>query len=246
MKIYTLFLAAFFLLGSLNAQTFQTLRLKYAITQKVFNTNENGQLRLVAKQERTGFYFKKKNQYFFYSTPADTISRVETEVSANNFASASFLTDSLQQVHYRNTDSMFNLVLIRRAGQNRVNRFDLWKGEQKWEIKTETKRIGTFNCQKAIWKDDGFLVAEIWFAPDIPVYYGLQNYNDVPGMIVEATQFYPHIEYKLLEYVADAEVKEDEILPLYLQVRPNYMSRESYEQSLIRLRALRKTQGRIN
>ena len=114
------------------------------------------------------------------------------------------------------------------------------------EIKSETKKIGTFNCQKAIWKDDGFLVAEIWFAPDVPVYYGLQNYNEVPGMIVEATQFYPHIEYKLLEYVADAAVKEEEILPDYLRVQPNYLSRESYEQNLKRLRNLRKTQGRIN
>lgn len=246
MKAYKLFLAAFFLLQSLSAQNFQTLRLKYGITQKFFNTNENGQLKLIAKQEKLGFYLKRGNQYLFYATPLDTVSSASQETGATSQASVSFLTDSLQQVQYRDIDSMYNLIMIERAGQRRVNRFDLWKGEQKWEIKNETKKIGTFNCQKAIWKDDGFLVAEIWFAPDITVYYGLQNYNEVPGMIVEATQFYPHIEYKLLEYVADAAVKDEEILPVYLRVRPNYLSKESYEQNLKRLRSLRKTQGRIN
>ena len=245
MRTYLLFIT-FFLLQSLYAQKFETLRLEYAITQKIFNSNENGEQRLVGKQEKLGHYLKKGNQYFFYSTLLDTISTASQQFGPNAQASVSFLTDSLQQVQYRNVDSMYNLVMIQRAGQQRVNRFDLWKGEQKWEMKNETKKIGTFNCQKAIWKDDGFLVAEIWFAPDIPVYYGLQNYNEVPGMIVEATQFYPHIEYKLLEFVADAKVKDHEILPSYLRVNANYMSRESYEQNLKRLRNLRKTQGRIN
>jgi GLPGLI family protein len=246
MKTLNLLPLLLILTSKLFAQPFQTLRLKYAITQKIFNTNENGQSRLIGKQDRVGYYFKRGNQYFFYSSPLDTVSITDQQAGGNFQATVSFLTDSLQQVQYRNTDSMFNLVMIHRSSQQRVNKFDLWKGEQKWEIKSETKKIGTFNCQKAIWKDDGFLVAEIWFAPDIPVYYGLQNYNEVPGMIVEATQFYPHIEYKLLEYVADATVKEEEILPDYLRVHPNYLSRESYEQNLKRLRNLRKTQGRIN
>lgn len=234
------------ILFNLHAQNFRTLRLKYAMTQKVFNTNENGQSILVGKQEKIGHYIKKGSQYLFYVTPVDTISVSTLQIGAGSQATVNFMTDSLQQVQYRNTDSMFNLVMISRSGQRRVNRFDLFKAEQKWEIINETKKVGSFVCQKAIWKDDGFLVAEIWFAPDIPVYYGLQNYNEVPGMIVEAMQFYPHIEYKLIEYVADAEVKDEEIFPTYLRVSPNYMSRESYEQNLKRLRTLRKTQGRIN
>lgn len=234
------------ILFNLHAQNFRTLRLKYAMTQKVFNINENGQSILVGKQEKIGHYIKKGSQYLFYVTPVDTISVSTLQIGASSQATVNFMTDSLQQVQYRNTDSMFNLVMISRLGQRRVNRFDLFKAEQKWEITNETKQIGSFDCQKAIWKDDGFLVAEIWFAPNIPVYYGLQNYNEVPGMIVEATQFYPHIEYKLIEYVADAEVKDEEVFPAYLRVSPNYMSRESYEQNLKRLRTFRKTQGRIN
>ncbi|RXK59334.1 GLPGLI family protein [Lacibacter luteus] len=246
MKHFSSLLVTIISIQILYSQSLNTLKLKYTVTQKKFNINEEGQSRLIAKQERLGFYFKVGSQYFFYSTPFDTTSIVNQEVVGNNRASVSFLKDSLQQVQYRNTDSMFNLVMIQRSGQQRVNRFDLVKGEQKWEIKPETKKVGTFQCQKAVWIDDGFLVAEIWFAPDVPVYFGLQNYNEVPGMIVEATQFYPHIEYKLIEYVADAEVKDDEIFPAYLRVSPNYMSRENYEQNLKRLRTLRKTQGRIN
>jgi len=246
MKQYFILLLIIFLNIKLSGQTPQTLRLKYAIKEKYFNTSEDGKSTLIAKQDKLGFYFKKGNQFFFYSTPIDTISTVSVQTGANISANVSLLKDSLQQVQYRNTDSMFNLVMISRSGQRRVNRFDLFKAEQKWEILNETKKIASFDCQKAIWKDDGFLVAEIWFAPGVPVYYGLQNYNEVPGMIVEATQFYPHIEYKLIEYVADAEVKDDEIFPAYLRVSPNYMSRESYEQNLKRLRTLRKTQGRIN
>ena len=120
---------------------------------------------LVAKQEKSGFYLKRGNQYLFYATPLDTISSASQETGATTQASVSFLTDSLQQVQYRDIDSMYNLIMIERAGQRRVNRFDLGKGEQKWEIKTETKKIGTFNCQKAIWKDDGFLVAEMGAFP---------------------------------------------------------------------------------
>jgi len=70
--------------------------------------------------------------------------------------------------------------------------FNLEIGKVKWEITNETKKIGKFNCYKAIGlfekssfinRKDEKIIA--WFTPDIPFNFGPKYYNGLPGLIVK-------------------------------------------------------------
>ncbi|MFN4285144.1 MAG: GLPGLI family protein [Lacibacter sp.] len=221
-----------------------TLKLTYDITQKSFRTDPKGIKHLISQQKMLGYFIKKDNRYFFYATPLDTGTAIKNNIGSNYYVSDTYLKDSLQMVQYRDADSGYQIVSIPRAGSPILNRFPIIWGYQKWKILPETKKIGTFQCQKAIWYDDGEPAAEIWFTPDIPVYFALQNFNEVPGLVVEATLLYPHIEFKLLEYQANVPVREEEVFPAYMRGKANIFSKEDYLRGQQRIRNLRKTQGR--
>jgi GLPGLI family protein len=227
-------------------QSPSTLRLQYTVVNKIYQADAKQNSVLIAQQELIAKFYKKGNCYFFYATPIDTGTTINSNMGNDVYANASFKKDSLQMVQYRNTDSAFNLIYLQRGEKKLLNRFPIVKGFQKWSVLPQTKKIGSFNCQKAVWKDDGDIVAEIWFAPDIPVFYGLQNFDEVPGLIIEATLMYPHIEFKLVKYEANIPLKEEELLPIYMRGTPNLLSKEDYLNAQERLRKLRRTQGRLN
>jgi GLPGLI family protein len=54
----------------------------------------------------------------------------------------------------------------------------------KWELVPETKKIGEFNCQKAIgiFRGRDYVA---WFANDVPVSFGPWKLNGLPGLILE-------------------------------------------------------------
>ena len=67
---------------------------------------------------------------------------------------------------------------------------------EKWEIKNETKTIGTYLCYKAV-AYESFInrkgepkTREIigWFAPALPYSFGPKTFNGLPGLILELTE----------------------------------------------------------
>lgn len=70
--------------------------------------------------------------------------------------------------------------------------FNLQIGKVKWEITNENKRIGKFNCYKAIGlfekssfinRKDEKIIA--WFTPELPFNFGPKYYNGLPGLIIK-------------------------------------------------------------
>ena len=55
-----------------------------------------------------------------------------------------------------------------------------------WELLNETKKINSFNCQKARGNFRGRIYT-VWFTNDIPVSLGPWKLNGLPGLILEAT-----------------------------------------------------------
>lgn len=55
-----------------------------------------------------------------------------------------------------------------------------------WELLNETKKINSFNCQKARGNFRGRTYT-VWFTNDIPVCLGPWKLNGLPGLILEAT-----------------------------------------------------------
>ncbi|MBF4466836.1 GLPGLI family protein [Flavobacterium sp. LC2016-12] len=66
----------------------------------------------------------------------------------------------------------------------------------KWEIKNDTKKIGTYLCYKAVTqrtfvnKKGEHKTREIicWFAPALPYSYGPKTFYSLPGLILELTE----------------------------------------------------------
>ena len=76
-----------------------------------------------------------------------------------------------------------------------VGQFLISKKSIIWEITQETKKIGSYNCFKAIIKDTLNTKKKTiaWFTPKIPVSFGPKEYNGLPGLILE-------LEHSLLRY----------------------------------------------
>lgn len=55
-----------------------------------------------------------------------------------------------------------------------------------WEFTNETKKIGKYNCYKAIKKCNSCDTAEeVWFTPEIAAPFGPLGYSGLPGLILE-------------------------------------------------------------
>lgn len=53
----------------------------------------------------------------------------------------------------------------------------------KWKMTGQTKQVGDYFCQKAIYQDTTQEIV-VWFSPMIPVTAGPDNYGGLPGMIL--------------------------------------------------------------
>jgi GLPGLI family protein len=79
---------------------------------------------------------------------------------------------------------------------NMVGKFLIIKKPIEWEITQELKKIGNYNCFKAIKKDtvNSNKKTIAWFTPQIPVSFGPKEFNGLPGLILELK--HPKISYR--------------------------------------------------
>ena len=65
-----------------------------------------------------------------------------------------------------------------------------------WEIHNDTKKIGTYICNKAIGSFRGREYTA-WFTRDIPVEFGPWKFNGLPGLIIEVVEKGMHVHFVL-------------------------------------------------
>lgn len=71
-------------------------------------------------------------------------------------------------------------------------------GTVKWKITGEKKKIGKYICFKALSIIDSKqtfgmehkLPVEAWYTPEIPISFGIQKFNGLPGLMLELTTAY--------------------------------------------------------
>ncbi|WP_299217898.1 GLPGLI family protein [uncultured Aquimarina sp.] len=68
-----------------------------------------------------------------------------------------------------------------------------------WELTGETKKVGSFICQKASLDFHGRKY-QVWFTTEIPVIFGPLNLNGLPGLIVEVIEENGFCSIKLLSF----------------------------------------------
>jgi GLPGLI family protein len=82
---------------------------------------------------------------------------------------------------YKNYDT--NLSVIKTTINNTTYLINEQLNKKKWEITKEYKKIGKYNCKKAISKNEnGAVVA--YFTDEIPLSEGPSIYGDLPGLII--------------------------------------------------------------
>ncbi len=83
---------------------------------------------------------------------------------------------------YFNSNEKYQIQKISVADET----FLVRKKPLNWKIIKETKVIGKYNCLKAILLDQNNEETKTiaWFTPDIPVNFGPNFYNNLPGLIV--------------------------------------------------------------
>jgi len=103
-----------------------------------------------------------------------------------------------------------------------------------WKIENETKKIGNFNCKKAMTDFRGHTYTA-WFTEDIPVSYGPWKLNGLPGLILEAydtnKEFY--VYFKSVEYpVSNLKVPSKLNIPNYDQRNLRWINNLEYKSFL--------------
>lgn len=118
----------------------------------------------------------------------------------------------------------YHFMVIKDTKEKKTNRFtvilrDLYKisGKSpifKWEISNVTKKIGDYNCQKAILAYSG-RTWEAWFTGDIALQNGPYIFDGLPGLIVYMKDTGNNYEFSF------TGIKKDETTNIhYLSARP--------------------------
>lgn len=104
------------------------------------------------------------------------------------------------------------------TGENQVRQFmkgipfavqDQWPTIE-WQIKPETKMIGSFACQKAIGSFRGRRYM-VWFTPEIPLPIGPWKLGGLPGAILEARDVSEQVQFLFTRYELDKEAGSTEL-----------------------------------
>ena len=136
-----------------------------------------------------GFSLSKKSSELFVADGFslfiwnDTISKVEENETEENLLKFTIeLSDSIGTLNYysKKEDS----ILTRSVGLDEVHVVKEKRTAIAWELHPETKTIGKFTCNKASSTFRG-RTYEVWYTPEIPVFYGPWKLHGLPGLVME-------------------------------------------------------------
>lgn len=186
------------------------------------------QTKLLGNNELNGdavlFFGKKKSVYIHKATPTE--SRVKDEgvlidvVTGDEEGFPIFKNLQKNEVIYKTT---FGLVKKRCVITDKLPSIA-------WEIQKESKKIGKYECQKAVGEFAG-RTYDVWFTTKIPIRTGPHKLAGLPGLILEATSRDGRVQFlfKSLELSTNLDYK---ITPPSEKMK--YNSKEEYESALLK------------
>lgn len=125
-------------------------------------------------------HFNSKYSTFFYIKSLEDSSENNTDenFTASFFGENTYFTD-LKSKSVLKDNSFLENKLIKQPILN-------------WNITSETKKIGNYNCYKAttietVERDNKISKTKVvvWFTSEIPINFGPKNYNGLPGLVLE-------------------------------------------------------------
>lgn len=189
----------------------QTLVARYSISKPVVGP-EN---KILATLTSVGYLFRDGGRYLYYEKPnyldkyPDGTIVIQTDASHSSVYNVCM--DTLQFIHYTNTDSLFTVhrphynSATHAAGVNYKQQYEA--DYFTWVILPETKVISGIKCQKATMSIRGNLQWVIWFTPKVKVQCGVNGTIGVPGLIVEAECPPLKTSYELMDFSESVPLK---------------------------------------
>lgn len=127
-------------------------------------------------------YYDNNKSYFHWNNT----SKKDSDVQANDFGNYEFeivITDSIGTIN--KTNYLTNRMFTRELQFKDVLLLNEKKPEIQWQLKSDTKKIGNYICNKAIGKFRGRIYT-VWYTPEIPLPIGPWKLQGLSGAIIEA------------------------------------------------------------
>ncbi|WP_397444710.1 GLPGLI family protein [Polaribacter sp. R77954] len=126
-----------------------------------------------------------------------------------------------KQVYYNSLNEKIIIYQTQTWGDqfNVVTNFE----ELNWELKRETKKIGEYNCFKAILIRNDRIV-EAWYTPQVNLRYGPKNYGGLPGLILELK------ENNITYYVSKLSFNLKKDIDINIPEKNKRISQEDYNR----------------
>lgn len=147
--------------------------------------------------------YAKSHKYLLKFNPEESFYYVEETLpldGADSFAYKFSSQTFSKGVFYQNLKTGEIINQLTTMGENFLVQNSFYSD---WEITTEQKYIGKYNCFKAISKCKGCnnnqeIIA--WFTPDIPLSFGPAGYGGLPGLILESTWYKYTLQLKKIHF----------------------------------------------
>lgn len=178
-------------------------KIEYNISLQIPDINKVSSNEKISKETRQKLITTYKNVSDVSSVllfkKAEAIFKVDDKMDNDSNSSLNltnlFSGGKSGSVYYYNSKTNENLTQKNAIGELYLVKEPL----KKWELLQETKKIGLYNCYKAIELKNVNNVNSkqkptiAWYAPQIPVNFGPGGYNGLPGLILEL-----HVKNKLV------------------------------------------------
>jgi GLPGLI family protein len=196
----------------------QNLKAVYTINRDFFYRTDNSEKK-IASLAFKGFFFKQGGRTIFYKKPLYLANyptgSIDVPVGTSNTTRVSLPMDTTQGIYYRDMDSLVMRWRLDISGGSMDFNYErlFVQGNSSWELTPEQKTIGGLKCQKAVLRNHGVIIWEVWFTPEIPVTVGPAGIVDIPGLVVEAYCIPWNETYRLDSYSTTVKIPQDVFWP---------------------------------
>jgi GLPGLI family protein len=144
---------------------------------------------------RTGYNFnyslyynlKEKNSFFVLDT------LIVTKVKGKE----DYWTDPENKINFCKTNKDGSYQRMEKVFDQEV--YVNGKNDIQWEFTNETREILGYQCTKAVSKDKDLLLT-VWFTKEIPIQAGPSMFNNLPGLVLWAEDYFSTISVNKISY----------------------------------------------
>ncbi len=168
-----------------------------------------------------GYLYQSKSKTIYFQKPL-YLAKYPTgkiiKVINDNYIVFPLWIDSLQRLELNDIDSLICWDRADGAGneEKMCYKRHVDFGIREWKFFDEIKEINGLKCQHAklySYDNPAEVITDAWFCQDININFGPGGIRDLPGLVVEATNYYMNETYTLKSYKLNPILSDDIFWP---------------------------------